>query len=406
MRFKALVANSLLVALPLTVIPELAISAQKVTPGSSCKVNKQSIIYLKKTYTCIKSGKKLIWNKGVVIANDLNQSTPQPNQEVIPKIPTYFTELSTNLRGISYGAWLKSKAKMSMNNSVLGKITVIVGPNTNGNNLLGSSGPGSLKERRIGMELASKLYSDFNQVKNVTVIYYSFADVAWAQNQYDLFCGGSQNCDNPKIASISCPSASPCWGGTSGINGLNDGFLFLTVGDKGTYYQNGSLEAHEYTHTIQQNLFSPLGSRNVPMVRSDNVPRWLSEGSAEWSQIASVFSSDYKIYMRERLIGFSFGDYYSNPSNYSVEWLKDFFDVTPGKNRDKYAGSNYQIGFLASEVLVSLKGPSSLMNLFRIMGEGQSFESAFKSEYGISWSDAIPYLAEAISGQLQKKITS
>jgi len=142
------------------------------------------------------------------------------------------------------------------------------------------------------------------------------------------------------------------------------------------------------------------------MVRSQNVPRWLSEGSAEWSQIASVFNSDYRTYMRERLVGFSFGDYYSNPSNYSVEWLKEFFDVTPGKNRSKYAGSDYQIGFLASEVLVSLKGPNTLMNLFKLMGEGQSFESAFKSEYGKSWLEAIPYMAEAISGQLQKKITS
>jgi len=178
------------------------------------------------------------------------------------------------------------------------------------------------------------------------------------------------------------------------------------VGDTGTYYQGGSLEAHEYIHTIQQNLFSPAGSRNIPMVRSQNVPRWLSEGSAEWSQIASVFNSDYTTYMRERFIGFSFGDYYSNPSNYSVEWLKEFFDVTPGKIRDKYDGSNYQIGFLASEILVSLKGPNGLMNLFKLMGEGQSFESAFKSEYGISWLEAIPYMAEAISSQLQMKITS
>ena len=387
-------------ALALTLIPVSAISAQKITPGSTCKVLGQKIVYQKKTYTCIKSAKKLVWSKGIETVKAENLP------DAIPQVPTSFSNLSANLRGISYGAWLKSKANSLSSNSVLGKLTVLVGPNTNGNNLLAGTGPGSLEERRIGLELASKLYSDFDQVKNVTVIYYSFTDVAWAQSQYDIFCGGSQNCDNPKIASASCPSPSPCWGGTAGINGSNEGFLFLTVGDKGTYYQGGSLEAHEYTHVIQQNLFNPVGSRNIPMVRSENVPRWLSEGSAEWSQIASVFNSDYKTYMRERLIGFSFGDYYSNPSTYSVEWLKMFFDVTPGKNRDKYAGSNNQIGFLASEVLVSLKGPNGLMNLFRFMGEGQSFESAFKSEYGKSWLEAIPYMAEAISGQLQEKITS
>jgi hypothetical protein len=406
MRFKRSFTKGLLIALSFSLIPISAFSAQKVTPGSKCKVLKQKVSYQEKTYACIKSGKKLIWSKGSVIVQKEVVPIPLSSPVVIPNLPTSFTDLSANLQGISYGAWLKSKAKISTSNSVLGKLTVIVGPNTNGNNLLGKSGPGSLEERRLGMELVSKLYSDFSQVKNVTVFYYSFADVAWAQNQYDLFCDGSANCINPNIARISCPSPSPCWGATAGINGSNDGYLFLTVGDKGTYYQGGSLEAHEYMHTIQQNLYSPAGSKNVPMVRSENVPRWLSEGSAEWTQIASVFNSDYKTYMKERLLGFSFYDYYSNPSNYSVAWLKEFFEATPEKNREKYSGKNYQIGFLASEVLVSLKGPSSLMNLYKLMGEGESFEGAFKSEYGLFWSEAMPYIAEAISSQLQKKITS
>jgi hypothetical protein len=46
------------------------------------------------------------------------------------------------------------------------------------------------------------------------------------------------------------------------------------------------------------------------------------------------------------------------------------------------------------------------MNLFNLMGEGQSFESAFNSEFDVPWSEALPYIAEAISGQLKNKITS
>ena len=48
-------------------IPEAAVSAQKITPGSACKTLNQKVVYLNKTYTCTKSGKKLIWNKGVAV---------------------------------------------------------------------------------------------------------------------------------------------------------------------------------------------------------------------------------------------------------------------------------------------------------------------------------------------------
>ena len=78
MRIKVLVARSLLVALPLTLIPAFAISAPKVTPGATCNANKQSVTYLKKTYTCVKSGKKLVWNKGVVIVKPAPTPAPAP----------------------------------------------------------------------------------------------------------------------------------------------------------------------------------------------------------------------------------------------------------------------------------------------------------------------------------------
>jgi hypothetical protein len=376
-------------ALILAVIPTNAYSAQKIVVGGHCKKLNEKILYLKKTYTCVKSGKKFVWDNGIA----------KPFSGKSPRIPNSFSELTTDLRGISYGAWLKSQNKTSSSNSILGKLNVLVGPNTDANNLLGKDGPGSLKERRTGMELASKLYSSFKQVKNINVIYYSFADVAWAQQEYDLICSGSNSCNNPKIASTSCPSPSPCWGGSASLNANGDGILLLTIGDQGTYYQGGSLEAHEYSHTIQLSQYMFTKS-------CCSVPGWLSEGGAEWTQIASVFNRDYATYMKERYKGFAFGDYYSNRNPYSIEWLKDFFSLSPEKNWNQYGGKTYQIGFLATEVLVSLKGPSSLMNLFVSMGNGQNFETAFKNEFGMSWSEAVPFLSTAISGQLQKNIIS
>lgn len=49
----------------LSMVP--AHAAQKVTPGSGCKVLNQKIIYIDKKYTCVKVGKKMQWNKGVKV---------------------------------------------------------------------------------------------------------------------------------------------------------------------------------------------------------------------------------------------------------------------------------------------------------------------------------------------------
>jgi polyhydroxybutyrate depolymerase len=60
-----------------------AISAQKITPGSACKVLNQKVVYQNKTYTCIKSGNKLVWNKGVKVVTKTNASpTTRPKLDL------------------------------------------------------------------------------------------------------------------------------------------------------------------------------------------------------------------------------------------------------------------------------------------------------------------------------------
>jgi M6 family metalloprotease-like protein len=84
MRFKASLAKGLLIALAISLIPVFASSATKVTPGSKCKVQKQKVDYQNKTYTCIKSGKKLVWNKGVMIVKPAPAPAPAPAPTTTP----------------------------------------------------------------------------------------------------------------------------------------------------------------------------------------------------------------------------------------------------------------------------------------------------------------------------------
>jgi hypothetical protein len=86
-----------LFALALVLIPVTAVSAQKITPGSTCKVLNQKVVYQNKTYTCIKSGKKFVWNKGVAVKKPTPTATPSPTSEKTPTIDNSFVPWSTEL---------------------------------------------------------------------------------------------------------------------------------------------------------------------------------------------------------------------------------------------------------------------------------------------------------------------
>jgi cytochrome b involved in lipid metabolism len=80
---------TLISSLFLAPLPTNSSAATKITPGASCKVLNQKATYQNKIFTCIKSGKKLIWNKGVQVKKQ--SPTPKPT----PATPTPATPTPT-----------------------------------------------------------------------------------------------------------------------------------------------------------------------------------------------------------------------------------------------------------------------------------------------------------------------
>ena len=71
-----------LIALALFLVPMNAIAAVKA--GDACKKAGTTATANGKKYTCIKSGKKLVWNKGVAIAKPVPAATPTPTPTSTP----------------------------------------------------------------------------------------------------------------------------------------------------------------------------------------------------------------------------------------------------------------------------------------------------------------------------------
>ena len=88
MQIRGTLSKGLLVALVLSLIPAVASSAQKVTAGAVCKTLKQKVNYGNKVYTCSKSGKKLVWSKGVAIKKPTSIPTSTPTPTPTPKVET------------------------------------------------------------------------------------------------------------------------------------------------------------------------------------------------------------------------------------------------------------------------------------------------------------------------------
>ena len=96
--FPSLVAL-IVFALVLAVLPNSAFSAQKVTAGAACKTLNSKATANNKTYTCIKSGKKLVWNKGVPVKTAAPATTTLPSASPTPSsTQTKIDELSRDSR--------------------------------------------------------------------------------------------------------------------------------------------------------------------------------------------------------------------------------------------------------------------------------------------------------------------
>jgi hypothetical protein len=80
MRIKGSLARGVLLAMGIALIPNSAHAAQDITPSTACKVLNQKVVSQDKTFTCVKSGKKLLWNKGVAVLKPTQVSTQTSTQ--------------------------------------------------------------------------------------------------------------------------------------------------------------------------------------------------------------------------------------------------------------------------------------------------------------------------------------
>ena len=99
MRIKGSLATGVLIALATALTPVNAAAAENVIPLSACKVWNQKVVSQDKTYTCVKSGKKLIWSKGVVVKPALTSTSADAPAVTPTNTPSTTSALETESTG-------------------------------------------------------------------------------------------------------------------------------------------------------------------------------------------------------------------------------------------------------------------------------------------------------------------
>ena len=358
---------SLFLSTPLIPANAAAKAGAKCVKAGNIKVVKG------KTYTCIKSGKKLVWNKGITIS--MTPTTPTP---------TSFQDLFERYDGIPLKVWNESR-KLVASGSISTKFEISIGPNT--------KFPLENKSLLSHLENVSKLWSQQNQPSTTKVFIFSFLDLAWAQ-QKNRDLNGSWF--TPEDLAMNCSSGSSC--GAYGGTYMGSGQLFIGVPTN--YYNFGrSNLGHEYTHAVQYNQF-----KSQPTVNGYSLlPCWFSEGQPQVPGNTLGFDS-VEEYKQSRLMWFrnpagALGDY--SPESilkfYSLAGISKFGNCDP-----KIRSRIYDVGYMTVEALAAIKGINATMDVVVGVSQGLSFEDSFKKVYEISWSEAAPILAKVVSAEFTR----
>jgi hypothetical protein len=359
----------LLFVIVLSLIPVTAVSAQKITPGSTCKVLNQKVVYQSKTYTCIKSGKKLVWNKGVVVKKAAPSSAVNPSPEKTPTIDNSFVPWSTEfaLENMSERAfksfldWSKEQASSPRKHQVIVQET--------------------LKDSKIADDLQkidefnSGLFSQYFKTKSVTVL---GSEEQWVISQIFTSGGNLRNsqgrCNERYEVFYICMNRDSHFG----IVVLEDCLLSKHYSQCGI-----SLLPHEYFHLVQINLADNVEGQhwNFGFEDSKNsFPHWLVEGSANFvaSAVASVrLEGKYSDFRKQSLSNRPSGPHMANA-------LVDYEVITPNQGWDDIRASSYNIGHIATEYIVASIGFKKFLEIWKDYSVTKNFYLSFERVTGIS----------------------
>lgn len=369
---KKLVAflSILSLSLSLPLIP--AHSATKA--GTKCtKVGIKSVAG-NKTFTCVKSGKKLVWNKGIAI-----KPTPAPSPKPTEANPL---PVESNWQTL-YRKTLNSLKQQSIENL---QIEAVYSPTVSKN-----TSDTQLQEFKNALTFYA---SRFGKDKKIYILFMSEQDKSWWESKVKEYEGSSVSHD---WWGTHCPvdALRNCGMGT---NSVSTNIFYHLVGSKWTPNVNSKVSVfHETVHMYQK---SHVGDGMYRLL-----PPWFGEGQANFlgfvtsSQFTNV--KDWRLGQIKQLDR-GFPTYLQFKSS---DWL-DAINRTDG-NIDFCVknGLGYSLGMLISEYLYLKFSSEQIDRLLGDVANGITWDSAISSNFGVTKSQLYKDASEYVYLEVQETLS-
>lgn len=361
----------LAVLLSLSLIPAYAATPPK--PGSICAKQGFTQIYKSKSYTCIKSGKKLVWNKGV----EVKSKTATDNQ--LPSSP------SANDDNYAQRAVRSVDAQLKNSNSTNLKINLVVANDSN--KYFVELGPKTI------MQSGSFWNNFYSPNKSIPVLIAPTTSFDWLREQLATYSYSLPQWRYDQLKNMKDQDMQL----DVDVNPSTDSVIYFVVG-KDVPWLNPTLVktmiSHEYVHTVQVGILK---------VRDGLIPCWSTEGSAVFYGNA-ITATESKEFETEFL---KLRNNWLNNLNFKNSILgkseKELLSLLEKSESDfKVCAAplrlGYSAGSLMTEILVAKYGHQKFVQWW-IQSKEKEWKKAFEDVFGIKVDEfylkiAVPYLLE------------
>jgi hypothetical protein len=351
--------------------------AQSLTPvyaaakaGSACTKAGVTEISSSKTYTCIKSGKRLIWNKGV------SKST----NSVPIDIPISIDNL--DLKGVPQKAYDNVIKELNSRQPTTYSPTLIVGSNVK---------QARIDQELLGIKKAISLWSPYFLPDKFQIVYVNLGDENWLdQKSTELGLAAmlppGQTWREQFTKYDDCPFAMA--GSGNGIPTFVQ-CLGYTFSKTVSQTQTGP---HEYTHLFQQKY----NAWNIS---------WYMEGSASffgWTlgfdpyEPTSNVRSNHLRNLWWQLPESVKSDFRSR----DLTRFKSRMGEVSGRNTPETANMSYWVGALATEALVALYGFDKYVEWTKNMQNEKDISKVLNQTYGFGSDYFYEKLAPYVWAQI------
>lgn len=350
-------------------------SANPPKSGGLCSKVGLTKNYQDKKYTCIKSGKQLVWNKGVLVKKAAPApaatmapapkptpiQSPEPTETFAPWSTKFTTQVMSDKAFESFATWSRQQAARPTNHQVLVQTT----PDGQDGSLI--------QELKAIDDFASRIFSQFMKSKSVTVLGF---DEEWVISQINGTGGHLRNmqgrCNEPTGPYFVC---------------INRESHFGMVIVNNCKIPKGSVSScilwvhpHEYFHLIQLNIadniqgphwnFGEENSRN-------SFPHWLVEGSADFvasATTAMVKNAKYED-LRQAVL-------FTGPGGQSASYALIDYEIYRTNSAIRDNLYSYNIGHIATEYIVASIGFQKFMEIWKDFAVTRNFYISFEKVTG------------------------